>query len=53
MQLSLIANNPFPLFLLLLHPYLTNTLTCTSLPPPHGHNAQDWVGSIPGRYIMA
>ena len=24
-------------------------LTCASLPPPHGHNAQDWAGSITGR----
>ena len=33
----------------LLHMALINTLTCASLPPPHGHNAQDWAGSIAAR----
>ena len=40
---------PFYYSLPLLHRSLTNTLTCIYLPPPHGHNASDWAGSITGR----
>ena len=60
-NLQLIPPHPSPHYLSLLSiPFyylspsctpllLTNTLTYASLPPPHGHNAQDWAGSITGR----